>query len=140
MRSPGLLLCGLLACGAVPAVLAEEPLVADPADALPAAAAEPTGIRSAGDLSVEERTRMMQAANAYSTCVYQEAMGNLDSHPDIRRIADLALGQCQPQLDHLRSTIAGWGIDPYFAEGFTRNVRDRATHQLLAELAVKKGR
>lgn len=140
MRSRGLLLCCLLACVAARAVLAEGPLAPAPTGTAPAAAVDPTATRSAGDLSVDERSRMMQAANAYSTCVYQEAMDNLDHDPDIRRVADLALGACEPRLDDLRGTIAGWGIDPYFAEGFTRNVRDRATHQLLAELAVKKGR
>lgn len=145
MRIPPLLLCGALACAAGTTAIAEQGPALDaggvaPAAVAPAAEEESSGSRSAGDLSVAERTQMMQAANGYHTCVYQEAMQNIDSDPDIRRIADLALGLCQPRLDDLRDTITGWGIDHYFAEGFTRNVRDRATHQLLPELAVKKGR
>jgi hypothetical protein len=140
MRIPSLLFCCALAFAAGTTAIAEQGPALDADGAAPAAEEESSGSRSAGDLSVEERTQMMQAANGYHTCVYQEAMQNIDSDPDIRRIADLALGLCQPRLDELRDTITGWGIDHYFAEGFTRNVRDRATHQLLPELAVKKGR
>lgn len=145
MRTPPLLLCCLLAFAGGPTAGAEPGAVPEAAVVAPAAVAPVTDDesgsgRSAGDLSVEERTKMMQGANAYHTCVYQEGMQNIDSDPDIRRIADLALGLCQPRLDDLRDTITSWGIDHYFAEGFTRNVRDRATHQLLPELAVKKGR
>jgi hypothetical protein len=111
-----------------------------PAEETPAGAGAEATPRSAGDLTVEERTRMMQGANAYHRCVYDQAMANVDTDPDIRRIADLALGHCEPELDALRALITGWGVETYFAEGFTRNVRERATHQLLPELAVEKGR
>ena len=96
--------------------------------------------RSPGDLSSEERATMMRAANAYNTCVYNQAIENIELDPDIRRIADLAMGKCQADLDQLDSDIKAWGFPPYFAERFVRNVRDRAARKLLPELAIRKSR
>lgn len=96
--------------------------------------------RSPGDLTNEERMAMMRSANDYNTCVYKEAMANVKNDEDIRHIADMAMGLCQPGLDDLKSTITGWGFEDTFAEGFTRTVRDRAAHKLLPELAVELGR
>lgn len=97
------------------------------------------GTRSPGDLNAEERIEMMQLANAYHTCVYNTAMAGIDAHEDIRQIADQAMGECDDRLGTLGETISGWGFPRGFAEGFTRSVRDRAVHQLLPELAVRKG-
>jgi hypothetical protein len=96
--------------------------------------------RSPGDMSVEERGEMMRQANAYNTCVYEQAMAQIDADPDIRRIADLAMGACEAQLDTLGTTIIGWGMPDYFAQGFTRTVRDRAVRKLVPELAIRKSR
>lgn len=96
--------------------------------------------RSPGDMTVEERVQMMEGANEYNTCVYNAALERIDTDPDIRRIADGAMGHCQPRLEALAGTIEDWGFAPYFAEGFTRNVRDRAARKLLPELAVRKSR
>lgn len=109
------------------------PLPATAEEAVPAA-------RSPGDMSADERTQMMHAANDYNTCVYTEAINNIDADPDIRRIADAAMGSCQPGLDDLGARITGWGYPEYFAGRFTRNVRDRAARKLLAELAIRKSR
>lgn len=95
--------------------------------------------RSPGDMSVEERALMMQATNVYNNCVYQQATDKIDSDPDIRRIADAALGACQPQLDALQKLIRDWKFPEYFAAGFARTVRDRAARNILPELATKKG-
>lgn len=94
--------------------------------------------RSPGDMTVAQRVEMMEAANAYNACVYARAIENIDVDADIRRIADLALGLCQPQLDDLDDTIVNWGFAENFAVQFTRNVRNRATRKLLPELAVRK--
>ncbi len=96
------------------------------------------GARSPGDMSVEERSEMMQVANSYNTCVYEQALAGLDAHEDIRQIADLAMGACQSHLDSLGEKITGWGFQPQFATGFTRNVRDRAARKILPELAIRK--
>jgi len=96
--------------------------------------------RSPGDLTVEERQQMMLAARDYSRCVQQEAVARVDAHDDIRRIADDALGACRPRLDGLAATITGWGFEAGFAEGYTATLRNRATRDLLPELAVMKSR
>lgn len=98
------------------------------------------GARSPGDLTPEERVEMMTQAHGYSTCVYEEAITNIDVDPDIRRIADLAMGQCDNRLAELGATISNWGFPDYFAEGFTRRVRSQAARKLLPELAMRKGR
>ena len=95
--------------------------------------------RSPGAMSVEERAQMMQATNVYNNCVYQQATDKIDSDPDIRRIADGALGACQPQLTALQKLIRDWKFPEYFAAGFARTVRDRAARNILPELATKKG-
>lgn len=97
------------------------------------------GERSPGDMTVEERTQMMQTTNDYNNCVYKEATDKIDSDPDIRRIADNALGTCQPQLEALQNQIRSWKFPDYFATGFARTVRDRAARNLLPELASRKG-
>jgi uncharacterized protein (DUF4213/DUF364 family) len=96
--------------------------------------------RSPGDMTVEERVQMMQGARGYDNCVYTEAIARIDGEDDIRRIADMAMGQCEPRLDDLRAMIERWGFNPHFALGFTRNVRDRAARKVLPELAVRKSR
>ena len=101
-------------------------------------APEDTG-RSPGDMTVEERTQMMQSTNEYNTCVYNQAIDKINSDPDIRRIADAAMVVCQPRLDALRKQIIGWHFPIGFADGFARSVRERAVHNLLPELATRKG-
>ncbi len=98
--------------------------------------------RSPGDLSDQERALMMQSANDYNACVFKQAMAEAKAKKDgdIRHIADVAMGLCQSGLDELKASIASWGFEDYFAEGFTRTVRDRAAHKLLPELAVELGR
>lgn len=98
--------------------------------------------RSPGDLSDQERALMMQSANDYNACVFKQAMAEVKAKKDgdIRHIADMAMGLCQSGLDELKASITGWGFEDYFAEGFTRTVRDRAAHKLLPELAVELGR
>ena len=95
--------------------------------------------RSPGDLSVDERRQMMAAATLYNTCVYQEAMARNAANEDIRKVADLALGHCQPQLEELEHLISGWGFPSYFATGFARTVRDHAARNVLPELASVQG-
>jgi hypothetical protein len=111
-------------------LLVSSALAADESSAAPS--------RSPADMTVQQRVEMMEAANAYNACVYRQAIENIDVDGDIRRIADLALGSCQPQLDDLDDTITNWGFAQNFAEQFTRNVRNRATRKLLPELAVRK--
>lgn len=100
---------------------------------------EAPGERSPGDMSVEERAQMMQSTNDYNNCVYKQATDKIDSDPDIRRIADNALGACQSQLEALQRQIKAWKFPEYFASGFARTVRDRAARNILPELATRKG-
>lgn len=118
----------------IAAIAAAPPAVAS------AQSAADTPSRSPGDMTAAERVEMMGAANAYDRCVYDRALANIDTAEDIRRVADIALGECQSRLDDLGQTIAQWGFDALFAEGFTRNVRDRAARKLLPELAIRKSR
>jgi len=94
--------------------------------------------RSPGDMTVEERARMMQVAGGYSNCLYQQGVENIDADPDIRRIADIAMTACQGHLETLEKAISDWGFEANFATGFTRNVRDRGVRKLLPELAIRK--
>ena len=124
--------CGRRAAAVLGVLLLASGIVAHAEDEVP-------GERSPGDMTVEERTQMMQATNDYNGCVYKAAMDKINADPDIRRIADAALVMCQPQLDGLRKLITGWKFPAYFADGFSRQVRDRAVHNLLPELATRKG-
>lgn len=94
--------------------------------------------RSPGDMSVDERREMMGVANTYNTCVYEQALANINADDDIRRIADIAMGACQGHLETLAVKITAWGFPQGFADRFTGNVRNRAARKLLAELAVRK--
>ncbi len=101
---------------------------------------DPEFARSPGDMTVEERMQMIQKARGYDACVYTEALAQGDDEGDIRRVADMAMGQCEPHLEDLRTMIEGWGFNPHFARGFMSNVRNRAARKILPELAVRKGR
>lgn len=122
--------------------LAARLLIAAIAAASPAVAsaqsAAGTPSRSPGDMTADERVEMVGAANAYGHCVYDQALANIDAAEDIRRIADIAMGECQSRLDDLGQIIEQWGFDAFFAEGFTRKARDRAARKLLPELANRK--
>lgn len=107
--------------------------------ALSCAEGDIPGERSPGDMTVEERAQMMQSTNDYNNCVFKQATDKIDSDPDIRRIADDALGACQGQLEALQNQIKGWKFPEYFASGFARTVRDRAARNILPELATRKG-
>lgn len=96
--------------------------------------------RSPGDLKVDERREMMAASNDYSNCIYKRSLEIINEHQDIRQVADRAMGDCVTVLDELEATITGWGFDQYFADGFSRNVRDRAARKLIPELAIRKSR
>ena len=100
---------------------------------------EASGERSPGDMSVDERGRMMQSTNEYNNCVFKQATDKIGSEPDIRRIADNALSACQPRLEALQNQIKSWKFPAYFASGFARTVRDRAARNILPELATHKG-
>ena len=104
---------------------------------LPLFAEETHTTRSPGDMTVEERATMMKSATQYNNCVYTVALENLASHPDIRRVADVAMGECKSHLDELSELMLDWGFEENFATGFTRNVRDRAARKILPELAIR---
>ena len=89
-------------------------------------------------MTVDERHLMMQSANEYNNCVFKQATDKIASDADIRRIADNALGACQPQLEALQNQIKSWKFPEYFATGFARTVRDRAARNILPELATRK--
>lgn len=99
---------------------------------------ETSGERSPGDMTVDERSQMMQSTNEYNNCVFKQATDKIGSDADIRRIADNALGACQAQLDALHKQIKSWKFPEYFASGFARTVRDRAARNILPELATRK--
>lgn len=110
-----------------------------PTVVLAASEGEASGERSPGDMTVDERRLMMQSANEYNNCVFKQATDKIASDADIRRIADNALGACQPQLEALQNQIKSWKFPEYFATGFARTVRDRAARNILPELATRKG-
>lgn len=94
--------------------------------------------RSHGDMTVEERAELMQATNAYNRCVYEAAMGRLDSSPDVREIADMAFDDCTKSLEGMRSWFADNGFDARAAEGYTTQMKNRAGRKVLPELMLRK--
>lgn len=99
---------------------------------------EPTGERSPGDMTLEERQAMMESASKYDNCVYSQAMTSIGDYQDIRHVADFALGECQEKLGDLEQLITGWGMPSPYAKSFSNRIRQRATRKLLPELAIRK--
>ena len=97
-----------------------------------------SGERSPGDMTVDERREMMEAASKYDNCVYSEAMASIGNHQDIRAVADFALGECSEKLQDLEGLITGWGMPDGYAQSFSNRIRQRATRKLLPELAIRK--
>ena len=97
-----------------------------------------SGERSPGDMTVDERREMMEAASKYDNCVYSEAMASIGNHRDIRAVADFALGECSEKLQDLEGLITGWGMPDGYAQSFSNRIRQRATRKLLPELAIRK--
>lgn len=100
---------------------------------------ETTGLRDPSEMSVEERTVIMQRMNDYNGCVYKEAMARVEKLPDIRQAADEGMGACQGALDKLRETIEGYRFTPAFAEQFVHHAQNRVVKMLLPELSMRKG-
>lgn len=98
----------------------------------------PTGERSPGDMTVDERREMMALASNYDNCVYSEAMTSIGNYQDIRQVADFALGECGGKLQELEALITGWGMPEPYAQSFSNRIRQRATRKLLPELAIRK--
>lgn len=118
-------------CLAITALSLSLPLVA---------AAEPgaSAARSPGDMSVEERTKMMKTASLYDNCIYSQAIAKVGEFADIRQAADFAMGECQNKLADLESTITGMGFGADYATAFAHRIRNRAARKILPELAVRK--
>ncbi len=95
--------------------------------------------RNPGEMTVEERSAIMQRVNDYNTCVFRESMARVDALPDIRQAADEGLGACKASLDAVREEILGCGFEPAFAEQFARHSQNRAVHRLIPELSLRKG-
>lgn len=106
---------------------------------LAAAAVEPVSYREPSEMTVEERTAIMQRMNDYNGCVYKEAMARVDSMPDIRQAADEGMSACQATLDTVGKTIAGFNFGPEFAEQFLHHTQTRAVKMLMPELSMRKG-
>jgi len=100
---------------------------------------EATGLRDPSEMSVEERTVIMQRMNDYNGCVYKEAMARVEKLPDIRQAADEGMGACQGALDKLGETIEGYRFTPAFAEQFVHHAQNRVVKMLLPELSMRKG-
>lgn len=105
--------------------------------ALPAA--EATDLRDPSDMTVEERTAIMQRMNDYNTCVYKESMARVDTLPDIRQAADEGMSACQGVLDKVGETIEAYRFTPEFAEQFLHHTQSRAVKMLMPELSLRKG-
>lgn len=94
--------------------------------------------RSPGDMSVEERTSMMQTASLYDNCIYSQAIAKVGEFADIRQAADFAMGECQSKLTDLEATITGMGFGADYATAFANRIRNRAARKILPELAIRK--
>lgn len=94
--------------------------------------------RSAGDMTVEERRDLMTATNRYQRCVYDAAMSGVSAASDVRIVADAAFDACEPEMSAMVAWFAEQGFDERFAEGYTRQMRDRAGRKLLPELMMRK--
>lgn len=102
-------------------------------------AGETAAQRDPGDMTVEERTAIMQRVNDYNGCVFRESMARVDALPDIRQAADEGMTACAAALDGVRQTITNFNFEPGFAEQFARHTQSRAAHRLIPELSMRKG-
>lgn len=117
-------------CVALAALALSMAVVAEPEDASTA--------RSPGDMSVEERMKMMQTASLYDNCIYSQAIAKVGEFADIRQAADFAMGECQSKLSDLETTITGMGFGADYANAFANRIRNRAARKILPELAIRK--
>jgi|LNFM01.1.fsa_nt_gb hypothetical protein len=106
---------------------------------LAVAAAAPPEYREPSEMTVEERSTIMQRMNDYNGCVYKEAMARVDKLPDIRQAADEGMSACQGTLDTVEQAIAGFNFSPEFAEQFLHHTQSRAVKMLMPELSLRKG-
>lgn len=107
---------------------------------LATAVAEESPYRSPADMSVEERTAVMNRINDYHRCVYEAAMARVDELPDIRQAADEGMAACDDAALAIGELVEGYSFEPGFAEQLVNHARHRAVHKLMPELAVRKSR
>jgi len=103
-----------------------------------AAAEGEDAIRSAGDMTVDERAELMRATHRYQRCVYDAAMSSLEASNDVRVIADQAFETCASDMQSMVTWFEDQGFESGFAEGYTRHMRDQAGRKLLPELMMRK--
>ena len=104
-----------------------------------ALAADTAAERDPSDMTVEERTAIMQRMGDYNSCVYKESMARVDQLPDIRQAADEGMAACQASLDKMGETIAGFNFSEAFAEQFRHLAQSRAAKMVIPELSLRKG-
>jgi len=120
---------GMLAIGA--GLVARSAVAADDAPA--------EAYRSPGEMTLEERTAMMQLVSDYNNCLYKEGLARVEQFPDIRQAADAAMAACESTSNKLRETIDGFRFEPGFGEQFVHHTQSRAIRSLIPELAIRKG-
>lgn len=94
--------------------------------------------RSLGEMTVEERMRMMKSASKFDNCVYAQAISKVGDFPDIRQAVDFALGKCQTHLAELEAKITSMGFAADYAHAFVNRIRSRAVRNILPVLAIRK--
>lgn len=94
--------------------------------------------RSPGDMTIDERTAIMQLVGEYNNCLYKEGLARVEQFADIRQAADAAMEACEATANRLRETIDGFHFEPGFAEQFVHHTQSRAVRSLMPELAIRK--
>lgn len=94
--------------------------------------------REPSDMTVEERTGVMQRVNDYNNCVFREAMARVDRLPDIRQAADEGMAACKAALETIGKTLTDYRFEPGFSTQFLHHTQSRAVRMLIPELSLRK--
>ena len=104
-----------------------------------------SGTALAGDddnstgLTEADRTAMAEGAQKYRLCLHQEAQAVMDKYSDVRKVADVALKKCAPQLETLETQLkASKDISPELAAGFVHYSANMGARRLLKELIEER--
>lgn len=103
-----------------------------------AAAVQAEGARTPGDMTDEEREKIVAVTMDYENCLREAAGAVVAKMDDVRAIADAASVECEPRLQGLSDTLQGF--EPEFQESLTQSTRERGLRKLLPQLMeVKAG-
>ncbi len=96
--------------------------------------------RYPSELSDDEHQIMIMSRSKYDECLKKEARDNIDKFEDFRKVADVAMENCNSTLTEIDGDLKKMNLDPDFRRYFLHKASQKSAQQLLPELMMMKSK